>query len=253
MRRRVGHGGNDDTLTEINFYDIPPRRPGRRSTRNPPPSESSPPCPCLHGHGLARFQQKPMYHMFALLPGDGGGMGTGGGGTGSDDGVVHFTKTPTLPATWRSSNTSTKSVNMPGSSIHVGIEIFTIFTTLLEALSTGGEEQDVALWPVRLPTPAPPSVCCPERRSSSPTPSARWGTCGGIRASGSVAIVEHGVPLMRSKWVHRLWAHQEGEQGQGSRLADGTPHLPHGDKTGIAPTTTAKDQGTSQGPLQPGR
>ena len=34
--------------------------------------------------------------------------------------------------------------------------------------------------------------------------------------------------LMRSKWVHRLWAHQEGEQCEGSRQADGTPHLPHG-------------------------
>ena len=42
----------------------------------------------------------------------------------------------------------------------------------------------------------------------------------------SVATVEHGVPLMRSKWVHRTWAHQEGTQGQGTRLADGPPICP---------------------------
>ena len=41
--------------------------------------------------------------------------------------------------------------------------------------------------------------------------------------------VEHGVPLMRSKWVHCTWAHQGGTQGQGTRLADGPPHLPYGD------------------------
>ena len=40
-----------------------------------------------------------------------------------------------------------------------------------------------------------------------------------------VATVEHGVPLMRSKWVHRTWAHQEGTQGQGTRLADAPPPI----------------------------
>ena len=45
-------------------------------------------------------------------------------------------------------------------------------------------------------------------------------------ASIFVATVEHGVPLMRSKWVHRTWAHQEGTQGQGTRLADGPPICP---------------------------
>ena len=48
------------------------------------------------------------------------------------------------------------------------------------------------------------------------------GPCPGATA----ATVEHGVPLMRSKWVHRTWAHQEGTQGQGSRLADGPPICP---------------------------
>ena len=38
--------------------------------------------------------------------------------------------------------------------------------------------------------------------------------------------MKHGVPLMRSKWVHHPWAHQEGEQGKGSRLADGPPICP---------------------------
>ena len=47
-----------------------------------------------------------------------------------------------------------------------------------------------------------------------------------------VATVEHGVPLMRSKWVHRTWAHQEGTQGQGTRLADGPPICPTATRQG---------------------
>ena len=49
-----------------------------------------------------------------------------------------------------------------------------------------------------------------------------------IPLSDNVATVDHGVPLMRSKWVHRLWAHQEGEPDKDSRPVDGPPHLPHG-------------------------
>ena len=57
-----------------------------------------------------------------------------------------------------------------------------------------------------------------------PTSRRTWppGLCPGA----TVATVEHGVPLMRSKWVHHLWTHQEGEQGKGSRLADGAPICP---------------------------
>ena len=44
--------------------------------------------------------------------------------------------------------------------------------------------------------------------------------------------MEHGVPLMRSKWVHHQWAHQEGEQGKGSRLADGPPICPTATRQG---------------------
>ena len=39
--------------------------------------------------------------------------------------------------------------------------------------------------------------------------------------------MEHGVPLMRSKW-----AHQEGEQGKGSTLADGAPICPTATRQG---------------------
>ena len=45
-------------------------------------------------------------------------------------------------------------------------------------------------------------------------------------SSNYVATVEHGVPLMRSKWVHRTWTNQGGDQGQGTRLADGPPSAP---------------------------
>ena len=65
-----------------------------------------------------------------------------------------------------------------------------------------------------------------------------------------VGTVEHGVPLMRSKWVHCMWAHQEGTQGQGTRLAD-APHLPHGVPTHAASTNKARDPGTLRGPLDP--
>ena len=67
----------------------------------------------------------------------------------------------------------------------------------------------------------------------------------------NVATVEHGVPLMWSKWVHRTWAHQGGTQGQGTRLADGPPHLPHGIQMDTTSTTKAKDWGTLRGPLNP--
>ena len=56
---------------------------------------------------------------------------------------------------------------------------------------------------------------------------------------------------MRSKWVHRTWAHQGGTQGQDTRLADAPPHLPHGVPTHAASTTKAKDPGTLRGPLDP--
>ena len=45
-------------------------------------------------------------------------------------------------------------------------------------------------------------------------------------ARAIVTTVEHRVPLMRSKWVHHQWAHQEGEQSKGSRLADGPSSAP---------------------------
>ena len=48
----------------------------------------------------------------------------------------------------------------------------------------------------------------------------------GLWPGATVATVEHGVPLMRSKWVHHTWAHQGGAQGQGTRLADGPPICP---------------------------
>ena len=48
----------------------------------------------------------------------------------------------------------------------------------------------------------------------------------------TVATVEHGVPLMPSKWVHRMWAHQEGEHGKGSRLAAGPPIFPTATRQG---------------------
>ena len=48
-----------------------------------------------------------------------------------------------------------------------------------------------------------------------------------------VAAVEHGVPLMRSKWVHHQWAHQGSEQGKGSTLADGPPSAPRQDRKSV--------------------
>ena len=62
-----------------------------------------------------------------------------------------------------------------------------------------------------------------------------------------VATVEHGVPLVRPKWVHRLWALQEGGQGNESRPAGGPPHLPHGYLTSSTSTTTAKGLGDLPG------
>ena len=64
--------------------------------------------------------------------------------------------------------------------------------------------------------------------------------------------MEHGVPQMRSKWVHHQWAHQGGEQGKDSRPADGPPHLPHGNRTRTASTTTTKDRMAFRGHPQPG-
>ena len=65
-----------------------------------------------------------------------------------------------------------------------------------------------------------------------------------------VATVEHGVPLMWSKWVHRTWAHQGGTQGQGTRLADGPPICPTASRR-AASRTKARDSGTLWGPLDP--
>ena len=72
----------------------------------------------------------------------------------------------------------------------------------------------------------------------------------GLCPGAAVAKVEHGVPLMRSKWVHRMWAHQGGAQGQGTRLADAPPHPPHGVPMHAASTTKAKDTGSLRGPLE---
>ena len=66
-----------------------------------------------------------------------------------------------------------------------------------------------------------------------------------------VATVQHGVPLMRSKWVHRTWAHQGGTQGQGTRLTGGPPHLSCGVPAHAVSTTKTKDSGTLRGPLDP--
>ena len=74
----------------------------------------------------------------------------------------------------------------------------------------------------------------------------------GLCPGATVATVESGVPLMRPKWVRRTWAHQGDAQGQGTRLADGPPHLPHGVRTNTASTTKAKDRGTPRGPPQSG-
>ena len=63
--------------------------------------------------------------------------------------------------------------------------------------------------------------------------------------------MERGFPLMRSKWVHRTWAHQRGTQGQGTKLAYGPPHLPRGNQANVASTTTTKDRGILRAPLNP--
>ena len=60
------------------------------------------------------------------------------------------------------------------------------------------------------------------------------GSVAGLPEMGTVATVEHGVPLMRSKWVQHQWAHQGGEQGKDSRPADGPPSAPRQpDKDGV--------------------
>ena len=67
-----------------------------------------------------------------------------------------------------------------------------------------------------------------------------------MKYTGVVATVEHGVPLMRSKW-----AHQEGEQGKGTRLADGPPSAPRGpDARDI--DNQGKGPGDPPGPPRPG-
>ena len=63
----------------------------------------------------------------------------------------------------------------------------------------------------------------------------------GLCPGATVTTVEHGVPLVRPKWVHRQWAHQEVGQRKESRLAGGMPYLPHGYLTRWTSTTTAKD------------
>ena len=87
----------------------------------------------------------------------------------------------------------------------------------------------------------------------------------GLCPGATVATVEHGVPLMRSKWVHRTWAHQGGTQGQGTRLADGPPicpatsrrtrHRQPRPRTGGPPgaPSTRKKTRRSRGPRRPAR
>ena len=63
--------------------------------------------------------------------------------------------------------------------------------------------------------------------------------------------MEHGVPLMRSKWVHRIWAHQGGTQGQGTRLADGPPIYPTASRC-TRHRYQGKRPGDPPGPPRPG-
>ena len=78
----------------------------------------------------------------------------------------------------------------------------------------------------------------PGRRRAHPS-----GLCPGA----TVATVEHGVPLMRPKRVHRPWAHHEDGQGKESRPAGGPPNLPHGYPTSTASATTTEGLGDLPG------
>ena len=79
------------------------------------------------------------------------------------------------------------------------------------------------------------------------SPSSRRAWPSGLCPGATVATVEHGVPLMRSKWVHRTWAHQGGTQGQGTRLADGPPICP----TASRRTRHRQPRQRTRGPLGP--
>ena len=68
-----------------------------------------------------------------------------------------------------------------------------------------------------------------------------------------VATVEHGIPLMQSKWVHHQWAHQGVGQGKGSRPANGPPNLPHDNRSRTTLTITTKDRVAFRDHPQPGR
>ena len=73
----------------------------------------------------------------------------------------------------------------------------------------------------------------------------------GLCPGATFATVEYGVPLMRPKWVHHPWAHQEDGQGKESRQAGGPPHLPHGYRTSTTSTTTTEGPGDLSGHIQP--
>ena len=71
----------------------------------------------------------------------------------------------------------------------------------------------------------------------------------GLCPGATVATVEHGekIPLVRPKWVHRLWAHQEDGQGKKSRPVGGPAHLLHGYRTSSTSITMAKGLGDLPG------
>ena len=75
----------------------------------------------------------------------------------------------------------------------------------------------------------------------------------GTMPGATVTRVEHGVPLMRSKWVHHTWAHQGGTQGQGTRLADAPPPSAPRHPDGHRINNQGEGLGDPPGPPQPGR
>ena len=75
----------------------------------------------------------------------------------------------------------------------------------------------------------------------------------GLCPGATVATVEHGVPLMRSKWVHRTWAHQGGTQGQDTRLADGPPPSARQRPDARGIDNHGKRPGDPPGTFRPGR
>ena len=74
----------------------------------------------------------------------------------------------------------------------------------------------------------------------------------GLCLGATVVTVEHGIHLMQSKWVHRMWAHQGGTQGQGTRLADGPPICPTASRWTRHRQPRRRTGGPSGAP-QPGR